>query len=172
MARYLLILRTRLFLASETYHKYLAKRKDNGAFDDTEKLMPVDGLGIVMIILAIINEFFTSKEPILPPRLFKTRTTTALLISVFLHAITFFAAGYYVPLYFQILGSSATGAGVRQLPLSLGSSLCAVVAGFVVAKTGRYRPAMWVGWVAMNLGYVSTIHCFSCNHHLLIDRDS
>ena len=129
-------------------------------------------IGIVMIILAGINEFFTSKEPILPPRLFKTRTTTALLISVFLHAITFFAAGYYVPLYFQILGSSATGAGVRQLPLSLGSSLCAVVAGFVVAKTGRYRPAMWVGWVAMNLGYVSTIRCFSCNQHLLIDRGS
>ncbi|KAJ7714733.1 hypothetical protein B0H16DRAFT_1617851 [Mycena metata] len=40
----------RLFLASEAYHKNLAKKKDNGALDDTEKLLPVDTLGIVMII--------------------------------------------------------------------------------------------------------------------------
>ncbi|KAJ7250534.1 hypothetical protein B0H12DRAFT_664538 [Mycena haematopus] len=40
----------RLFLASETFHRNLAKRKDNGALDDAEKLMPIDALGIVMII--------------------------------------------------------------------------------------------------------------------------
>ncbi|KAJ7180971.1 hypothetical protein C8R46DRAFT_1071048 [Mycena filopes] len=40
----------RLFLASEAYHKNLAKKKDNGALDDAEKLLPVDTLGIVMII--------------------------------------------------------------------------------------------------------------------------
>ncbi|KAF7370320.1 BAR-domain-containing protein [Mycena sanguinolenta] len=40
----------RLHLASEVFHKNLAKRKDNGALDDAEKLMPVDALGIVMII--------------------------------------------------------------------------------------------------------------------------
>ena len=129
-------------------------------------------IGIVIIILAGINEFFTSKEPILPPRLFKTRTTTAILVSVFLHAMTFFAASYYVPLYFQILGSSATGAGVRQLPLSLGSSLFAIISGLVVAKSGRYRPVMWVGWVIMTLGFVSIIHCFSDIVYLLIIRDS
>lgn len=112
-------------------------------------------IGIVMIIAAAVNEFFTKKEPILPPRLFKTRTTTAILVSVFLHAVTFFAASYYVPLYFQILGSSATMAGVRQLPLSLGSSLFAVISGLVVAKTGRYRPIIWIGWFIMTLGYVS-----------------
>ncbi|KAJ7742978.1 hypothetical protein B0H14DRAFT_465840 [Mycena olivaceomarginata] len=40
----------RLFLASEAYHRNMAKKKDNGALDDAEKLMPVDTLGIVMII--------------------------------------------------------------------------------------------------------------------------
>ena len=107
-----------------------------------------------MIVLASINELFTSKESILPPRLFKTRTTTGILVSVFLHAISFFAASYYVPLYFQILGSSATGAGVRQLPLSLGSSVFAVISGLAVTKSGRYRPVLWFGWTVMTLGYV------------------
>ncbi|KAJ7485736.1 hypothetical protein FB451DRAFT_1083236 [Mycena latifolia] len=40
----------RLFLASEAYHRNLAKKKDAGALDDAEKLLPVDTLGIVMII--------------------------------------------------------------------------------------------------------------------------
>ena len=110
-------------------------------------------IGIVLIIAAGINELYTSKEPILPPRLFQTRTTSAILVSVLLHACAFFAASYYVPLYFQILGSDALMAGVRQLPMSLGASLMAITSGLLVSKTGRYRPVMWVGWTVMTLGF-------------------
>lgn len=111
-------------------------------------------LGGVVLVAGAVNEMFLkTREPIVPPRLFKTRTTTGILVSVFFHAATFFTASYYVPLYFQILGSNATMAGVRQLPLSLGSSLMAIVSGLLVAKTGRYRPVMWVGWAVMTLGF-------------------
>ncbi|KAL5523988.1 hypothetical protein ACEPAG_8161 [Sanghuangporus baumii] len=109
-------------------------------------------VGGVLLIAGSVNEIYTSKEPIIPPRLFQTRTTAAILISVFFHSMTFFSASYYVPLYFQVLGSGATMAGVRQLPLSLGSSFMAIVSGLIVAKTGRYRPVMWVGWSVMTLG--------------------
>lgn len=110
-------------------------------------------LGVALLVFGAVNEIFTSRQPVVPPRLFKTRTTAAILISVFLHAFCFFAASYYVPLYFQILGSSATMAGVRQLPYSLGSSACAAVSGVIVARTGRYRPVLWIGWVLMTLGF-------------------
>lgn len=110
-------------------------------------------LGVALLLLGAVNEVFTSRQPVVPPRLFKTRTTAGILISVFLHAFTFFTAAYYVPLYFQILGSSATMAGVRQLPFSLGSSGMAAISGVLVAKTGRYRPIMWAGWATMTLGY-------------------
>ncbi|KAJ7684416.1 hypothetical protein DFH06DRAFT_1462756 [Mycena polygramma] len=40
----------RLFMASEAYHRNLAKKKEADALDDAEKLLPVDTLGIVMII--------------------------------------------------------------------------------------------------------------------------
>ncbi|KAJ7064664.1 hypothetical protein C8F01DRAFT_1127609 [Mycena amicta] len=40
----------RLFLASEAYHRALSKRKENAALDDSEKLLPVETLGIVMVI--------------------------------------------------------------------------------------------------------------------------
>lgn len=38
-----------------------------------------------------------------------------ILISTFLHAVAFFAGSYYLPLYFQVLGASATDAGIRYV---------------------------------------------------------
>lgn len=43
----------------------------------------------------------------------QTRTTAAILIAAGLQAIVFFTGAFYLPLYYQILGASATGAGVR-----------------------------------------------------------
>lgn len=103
----------------------------------------------------------------------QTRTTAILLVSVFLHAIAFFASSYYLPLYFQVLGNSATGAGVRYvniplkslsislilmlacrvIPITVGSALVAIVAGQYVARIGGYRSVMWFGWTIMTLGF-------------------
>jgi len=110
-------------------------------------------LGVVLVFVAAVYELYTKKEPILPPRLFQTRTTGVVLVATFLHAMTFFGASYYVPLYFQILGSSATMSGVRQMPMSVGSSITAIISGIIVSKTGKYRPVMWFAWVGMTLGY-------------------
>ncbi|KDQ31141.1 hypothetical protein PLEOSDRAFT_1092462 [Pleurotus ostreatus PC15] len=40
----------RLFAACESYHRALTKKKDSDALDDPEKLLPIDTLGIVMIV--------------------------------------------------------------------------------------------------------------------------
>ncbi|SJL00547.1 related to multidrug resistance proteins [Armillaria ostoyae] len=82
-----------------------------------------------------------------------TRTTAVILVSTFLHALSFFVGAYYLPVYFQILGSSATGAGVRMLPFSLGSSLTSATMGYVVSRTGEYRPVIWISWAVFTLGY-------------------
>ena len=39
----------RLHVASEDYHHILSKKKECEALDETEKLLPIDALGIVMI---------------------------------------------------------------------------------------------------------------------------
>jgi uncharacterized membrane protein HdeD (DUF308 family) len=51
-------------------------------------------IGCLLFLSGIASEFFTKRSPVLPPRLFKTRTTAALLIGVFIHGITFFAGTY------------------------------------------------------------------------------
>ncbi|KAF8121969.1 MFS general substrate transporter [Boletus edulis] len=109
-------------------------------------------VGIVLLIAGGINEVFTKRSAILPPRLFKTRTTAIILVTVFLHAVVFFGASYYLPLFYQVLGASATEAGVKMLTFSLGSALVAVVSGLVLSKIGKYRLIMWVAYAVMTLG--------------------
>lgn len=110
-------------------------------------------VGFVLLLVAAVNEVYTKREPIVPPRLFKTRTTAGILCGAFIHSFIFFGATYYVPLYFQILGSSATMAGIRQLPISFGPSIAAVVSGIIMVKTGRYRPFLWFGFAVTALGF-------------------
>ncbi|KAH9842760.1 major facilitator superfamily domain-containing protein [Rhodofomes roseus] len=110
-------------------------------------------IGVVLLLLATVNEIYTKRSPIIPPRLFKVRTTAFILITVFLHAIAFFSGTFYLPVYYQVLGASATMSGVRMLPYSLGSSIMSVVSGQIVARTGRWRPVMWVSWGMFTLGY-------------------
>ncbi|KIJ16695.1 hypothetical protein PAXINDRAFT_168194, partial [Paxillus involutus ATCC 200175] len=109
-------------------------------------------VGVVLLIVGGINEIFTTRSAILPARLFKTRTTGIILITTFFHAIVFFAASYYLPLYYQVLGASATGAGVRMIPFSLGTSIISVVSGLILSKSGKYRVIMWVSYAVMTLG--------------------
>ncbi|KAG2143358.1 MFS general substrate transporter [Suillus cothurnatus] len=116
---------------------------------ETIALLAVGG---ALLIIGGINEIFTKKSPLIPPRLFKTRTTGLTLVSVFLHAMLFFA-GVYLPMYYQVLGASATSSGVRMLPFSLSSSVTTWVCGIVVVRTGSYRPIMWLGWIVMTLGW-------------------
>ncbi|KAI0374864.1 MFS amino acid permease [Pilatotrama ljubarskyi] len=110
-------------------------------------------IGVVLLIVATVNELWTKRSAIIPPRLFKTRTTALILISTFLHAFSFFAGAYYLPVYFQVLGASATMAGVRMLPFSLGGALFSVISGQIISRTGRWRPVMWIAWAIMTLGW-------------------
>ncbi|KAF8550440.1 MFS general substrate transporter [Imleria badia] len=109
-------------------------------------------IGIVLLIGGGINEMFTKRSAIIPARLFKTRTTGIILVTVFLHAVVFFGASYYLPLFYQVLGASATDAGIKMLPFSLGAASISVVSGLILSKTGRYRPIMWVAYTVMTLG--------------------
>ncbi|KAJ4475211.1 major facilitator superfamily domain-containing protein [Lentinula edodes] len=107
----------------------------------------------VLLIAGCINEIYTKRIPIIPPRLFKTRTTAGLLISVFIHGFAYYMAVYFIPVYFQVLGSSAIMSGIEMLPYSFGSSMLSIISGRVVTTTGKTRPTIWFGFVVMTLGY-------------------
>lgn len=117
-------------------------------------------VGGALLILACVNEFLTPRSAIIPPRIFRTRTTAGVLVSVFLHAVVFFAANFYLPLYFQVLGANALSAGIKTLAYSTVCFSISAVSSFVMRKTG-YQAILWASWIIAIIGFVSHSH-LSC----------
>ena len=104
-------------------------------------------VGVATLITFVWWETFTKRAPIVPPRLFRTRTTALLLTGAFFHSFCYYTAAFYLPLYFQVLGASATRAGELVLPYALTLSALSAGIGYVLAILGDYRPIIWVSWV-------------------------
>jgi hypothetical protein len=114
-------------------------------------------VGAVLLGGGAVWERYTTKSAIIPPRLFKTRTTAVILISVFLHAVVFFTGAFYLPLYFQALGSSATNSGIRMIPFSFGGAALSTISGILVSRLGDYRIVMWFGWVWIFFSFLPSL---------------
>ncbi|ETI27740.1 hypothetical protein G647_00189 [Cladophialophora carrionii CBS 160.54] len=78
-------------------------------------------------------------EPILPVALIgRTRTVLAACLANWFGTMSAFLAIYYVPLYLQIRGLSATSAGLRVVPLAAATSAGSLLSGLAMRATGRY----------------------------------
>jgi len=75
-------------LHSPTYSELIAVVQKSA---ETIALLVV---GCILVAACVANEIYTKRQPIISPRLFKTRTTGALLISNFFHGLVYFAAAY------------------------------------------------------------------------------
>ncbi|KAF7341255.1 Membrane transporter [Mycena venus] len=109
-------------------------------------------VGLVIIVIAVAFEMWTQRSPIIPPRLFKTRTTALIIFTAFVHSFAFFSAAFYLPLYFQIRGASPTRSGVLIIPFALFSSVMSGLSGYVTSF-GDYRPPIWISFAVMAIGY-------------------
>ncbi|TIA87123.1 hypothetical protein E3P99_03372 [Wallemia hederae] len=111
-------------------------------------------VGGVLIIVFGVWEMYTTKVAIVPPRLFKTMTTTSILIGNFAHAVNYMTASYFLPVYFQVSNeASALDSGIQLLPFTLGASVVSIIAGLTVARFKKYRLIIWVSWTIQVLGY-------------------
>jgi EmrB/QacA subfamily drug resistance transporter len=96
-------------------------------------------VGLIGTLLFILAES-RAKEPIVPLDLWKGRTYSATMISVFFAAFAFFGAIVFLPRWFQVVeGFSPTDSGLAALPLMVGLIVSSIVSGFIVARTGRYK---------------------------------
>ncbi|KAF8550441.1 MFS amino acid permease [Imleria badia] len=108
--------------------------------------------GVTLLVFGGVYEALTKRAAILPPRLFKTRTTGLLLATAFLHNSIYIPTVFYLPVFYQVLGASATGAGVKTLPYTLVSSTLCIISGFIVSKMGKNLPAIWFGSTLLTVG--------------------
>lgn len=102
-------------------------------------------LSAVMLALFILKSI-RSENPILDLRLFRNRVFTTANIATFFLGASFLGIIIFLPLFMvNVLGVSATRAGVSLIPLSLGLVFGAIISGQIVSRVGTYKWLMLLG---------------------------
>lgn len=109
--------------------------------------------GTFATFLFIINEWKIVKYPVMPPRLFRSKSSVGAFVVCFCHGFVMLGVAYYLPLYFQaVLGAGPLLSGLYLLPFILANTLFAAATGVYILRTGKYIPAMYTGLPLMVLG--------------------
>jgi EmrB/QacA subfamily drug resistance transporter len=96
------------------------------------------------VTIAMFGAFLLVEEraadPVLPLSLFTHRAFSVSVATVFLTAVAMFGSIIFLPLFAQqVVGFSATYAGLILTPMMLGLVVMSTLTGQVVSRTGRYR---------------------------------
>jgi len=120
-----------------------------GGADLLTWVLPVVGVGAAIWFVMVEKR---ASEPIIPLRLFSNHTISLVsIISVIAGAITL-GMFFFFALYLQTLtGLGAAQVGFLFLPFSVVSMIVSVVAGWIIARTGRYK---WMPVISMAMGAV------------------
>jgi len=97
------------------------------------------GLGVGLLAAALVVES-RAKEPIIPLRLFRDRTTSLATIGSIAVGVAMFGGAVFLGQYFQIArGFSPTASGLLTLPMIIGSTLSSTISGLLITKLGRWK---------------------------------
>lgn len=100
----------------------------------------------VLGILALVVIERRAVEPILPPRILRDRTILACLGLSLIIGAGLFAIVAYVPTYIQMAyRTTATVSGLVPIATVLGMLVSNLLTGWLVSRSGRYRPYPVVG---------------------------
>lgn len=122
-------------------------------------ILALTAASAVLLSLFVRQELRT-REPILPPRLFQDAVFRVSSAIGFVLGLAMFGAIAFLPVYLQVVkGASATGSGLRMIPMMLGVVTSSVLSGRLISSTGRYRlfPILGTGLVAVSLFLLSRL---------------
>ncbi|HEY2656594.1 MAG TPA: MDR family MFS transporter [Solirubrobacteraceae bacterium] len=117
----------------------------------------VEILGLFVVGAVALGVFVVverrAAEPILPMRLFRSSVFSTCSTLAFIVGFAMLGAMTFLPTFLQYVdGVSATGSGIRMLPLVLGLLVTSILAGTIVGKTGRYKVFPVAGCALMAVG--------------------
>jgi EmrB/QacA subfamily drug resistance transporter len=115
----------------------------------------VGGLILLGLAFGLLFLFIESRaaDPIVPLSLFRSRTFTISVASMFLAAFGFFAGIIFLPRYFIVVqGASATESGYSLLPMLLALIVSATLSGQIVARTHHYTLLILGSMLTLGLG--------------------
>ena len=112
-------------------------------------------VGVVCTIMFLVVELRVP-SPIISLDLFRNRTFAVGVTASFLSGAALFGAVLFLSLFLvNVLGLTATEAGIVQIPLMLGFVLSSNVSALLVQRFGRYKPFIVGGFVVMSIGFAA-----------------
>lgn len=111
-------------------------------------------VGFVLIIAAWgVLQWYQGERSMISPRIAADRTNIIMSAFAFIFAGGFFAAIYYIPVYFQsVHGTSPIQSGVRNLPFIIAVTISTILSGAFISSTGLYQPLLIGGSVVATIG--------------------
>jgi EmrB/QacA subfamily drug resistance transporter len=101
-----------------------------------------------------------AREPIVPPRLMRNPVFRCSGAASFTVAMAMFGATAFVPLFLQFaFAASPSRSGLLILPMSLATTVGALVAGRAMSRTGRYKPWPLIGLTLAGSSFVGLSFC-------------
>ncbi|KAF7551515.1 hypothetical protein G7Z17_g4944 [Cylindrodendrum hubeiense] len=92
-------------------------------------------------------------DPVMPIRLFPSRTSRIIYLQTFLNSILIMWCYYFLPLYFQgVMMSSPSRSGVQMLPVALIAIPGAAVSSLILSKWGKYKLLHMTGFFLLSMG--------------------
>jgi EmrB/QacA subfamily drug resistance transporter len=126
-------------------------RTDQTGWGDSSTLLII-AAGIALLVGFLVIEGRFAKAPLMPLRIYRSRTLSAANVIVLLVGGASFGMWFFVSLYLQqVLGYSPIRAGLAFLPMTLCIVLGSTVASRVVGRVGA-KPLLVAGMAALTIG--------------------
>ena len=92
-------------------------------------------------------------EPVLNPRLFNNEIFAVSALASTLQSAAMFGAVMFLPLWVQgVMGKTATNSGIVLMPMMLGAIVTSIAAGQILARTGKYKVVVVLGFAVVTAG--------------------
>ncbi|KAF3909287.1 hypothetical protein ABW20_dc0107563 [Dactylellina cionopaga] len=115
-------------------------------------------ISISLFTLFGIIEGYIAGDPFAPPRIALERGLLACFMANLFGIGGFYAAMFYLPLYFQAVANlSAAQSGLRMVPAIVGSVSGSLGGGLIMQKTGKYYVLTVVAYALLVLGCIPVI---------------
>lgn len=114
-------------------------------------------------------EFYKGKRAMLPLFLFRRRTQIGAGLAMFFMMISFLAATYYLPFFYQAKGKTAAQSGIQIIPFMLSAVIASFASGGLVNGTGHYLTMLIIGPIigAVGAGLLFTIDEYTSTGRLI-----
>ncbi|KAG2014495.1 hypothetical protein GB937_006720 [Aspergillus fischeri] len=96
----------------------------------------------------------SEEKALIPRRILRRLSNNASLFVCFMHGFVNISSWYFLPLYFQSSRSlTPLQSGLLLMPMTVIQAATGFIAGFIIRRTGRYLPLIYLGMTLTTLAF-------------------